>query len=122
MCGPPIMIKFTLAGLKELGFNISIDDFGTGYSSLGLLCKLDMDMLKLDKMFLDQAQTSPCNRELIEGLLQMAARLGITVLCEGVETAEQADFLKDIGCTLAQGYLYDRPLPREDFERKWIDR
>lgn len=108
--------------LKELGFNISIDDFGTGYSSLGLLCKLDMDMLKLDKMFLDQAQTSPCNRELIEGLLQMAARLGITVLCEGVETAEQADFLKDIGCTLAQGYLYDRPLPREDFERKWIDR
>lgn len=108
--------------LKELEFKISIDDFGTGYSSLGLLCKLDMDMLKLDKMFLDQAQTSPCNRELIEGLLQMAARLGITVLCEGVETQEQADFLKAIGCTLAQGYLYDRPLPREDFERKWIDR
>ena len=107
--------------LKALGFKISIDDFGTGYSSLGLLCKLDMDMLKLDKIFLDQAQTSPCNRELIEGLLQMAKRLDITVLCEGVETEGQASFLKDIGCTLAQGYLYDRPLIREDFERKWID-
>lgn len=108
--------------LRELGFRISIDDFGTGYSSLSLLCKLDMDMLKLDKVFLDQAQNSPCSRELIEGLIQMAGRLGITVLCEGVETEEQADFLKGIGCTLAQGYLYDRPLPKEGFLRNWIDR
>lgn len=110
-----------VARLRELGFRISIDDFGTGYSSLSLLCKLDMDMLKLDKVFLDQAQNSPCNRELIEGLIQMAGRLGITILCEGVETSEQADFLKGIGCTLAQGYLYDRPLPKEGFVRNWID-
>lgn len=107
--------------LRELGFLISIDDFGTGYSSLSLLCKLDMDMLKLDKVFLDQAQNSPCNRELIEGLIQMAGRLGITVLCEGVETEDQAAFLKGIGCTLAQGYLYDRPLPKDGFLRNWID-
>lgn len=107
--------------LRELGFLISIDDFGTGYSSLSLLCKLDMDMLKLDKVFLDQAQNSPCSRELIEGLIQMAGRLGITVLCEGVETEDQAAFLKGIGCTLAQGYLYDRPLPKDGFLRNWID-
>ena len=107
--------------LKRLGFLISIDDFGTGYSSLSLLCKLDMDILKLDKVFLDQAQNSPCNRELIEGLIQMAGRLGITVLCEGVETEDQAAFLKLIGCTLAQGYLYDKPLPEDAFLRKWID-
>ena len=107
--------------IKALGFRISIDDFGTGYSSLSLLCRFDMDMLKIDKVFLQQALLSDCNRELIECLVMTAGRLGITVLCEGVETEEQAAFLRSINCRLAQGFLYDKPLPKDAFFTRWVN-
>lgn len=106
--------------LRRAGFNISLDDFGVGYSSINLLCQIEVDTIKLDKSFLDQASVLPCKRTLIEGIVDIAENLGIAVLCEGVETPLQAEFLKQAGCTLAQGYLYGKPVPFDTFSRRWL--
>ena len=108
--------------LREAGFRISLDDFGVGYSSINLLCQISIDTIKLDKSFLDQSSILPCKRSLIEGIIDIAANLDIDVLCEGVETAMQATFLKQAGCTMAQGYYYGRPVPYDEFSQRWLNR
>lgn len=102
---------------KEAGFQISIDDFGSGYSSLNLLKELPVDVLKIDREFLNEAETSEKSSIIIEKVVEMATKIQIHTLCEGVETRSQADFLKQIGCDMAQGFLYSRPLPVGDFEK-----
>jgi diguanylate cyclase (GGDEF)-like protein len=102
--------------LRNLGFAISIDDFGSGYSSLKLLRDLPVDYLKLDKEFLDNGVENVREEIIIEYVIQMAKRLGIKVVSEGVETAKQAEFLTRCSCDLAQGYLYAKPMPMADFE------
>lgn len=102
--------------LKKLGFLISIDDFGSGYSSLRLLRDLPVDYLKLDKEFLDNGNTNMREQIIIMNVIRMAKTLGIKVVSEGVETTTQAIFLKSCACDLAQGYLYARPMPVQDFE------
>lgn len=106
--------------LRQAGFRISLDDFGVGYSSVNLLCQIQVDTLKLDKSFLDQASSLPCKRTLIEGIADIAGNLGIDILCEGVETALQVEFLKRTGCTLAQGYYYSKPVPFDEFAQLWL--
>lgn len=101
---------------KESGFQISIDDFGSGYSSLNLLKDLPVDVLKIDREFLNETEASERSRIIIKEIVEMASRIQIRTLCEGVETPEQAGFLKKIGCELAQGYLYSRPVALEVFE------
>lgn len=108
----------TFNRLKELKFLISLDDFGTGFSALKLLTELPVDVLKLDKDFLKKGQTTRREQIVLEHVVSMSQNLDIKVVSEGVETNEQADFLTKIGCHLAQGYLFARPMPIEEFEQR----
>lgn len=108
--------------LRDAGFKISLDDFGVGYSSVNLLCQIAIDTIKLDKSFLDQASILPCQRSLIEGIVDIANDLGIDVLCEGIETEMQAVFLKQANCAFAQGYYYGRPVSFDEFSHRWLNR
>jgi diguanylate cyclase (GGDEF)-like protein len=99
-----------LRALRSLGIRLALDDFGTGYSSLAYLTRLPLDILKLDREFI--ARLAPGSQEtaVTAAIAQMAAAIGLTVIAEGVETAEQADVLRAIGINLAQGYHYARPM------------
>lgn len=102
--------------LKDAGFRLTIDDFGTGYSSLNLLRTLPVDVIKLDKRFFTQRLDSDREKIVISSIEDMAQKLEITVVAEGVETTAQADFLKKIGYDIVvQGFLYAHPMPEEEF-------
>jgi len=100
--------------LKETGVRIALDDFGTGYSSLAYLSRLPLNVLKIDKSFVDGLPDHQDGVVITHLIIRMAAQLGLTTLAEGVETQEQLDFLKSAGCHLIQGYLKARPLPPEE--------
>lgn len=102
--------------LHRNGFSVAMDDFGSGYSSLNVLKSLQFDSIKLDKEFLAGFEDNPHAHKVIEGAVSMIKSLGIQVVAEGVETREQADFLRQTGCDLAQGYFFSRPLPADRFE------
>lgn len=107
--------------IKKLGFSIAMDDFGSGFSSLNTLRILPIDVLKIDRAFLQEADASARCRIIIKNVIHMAKELSISVVCEGVETEEQLAFLKQIGCDIVQGYYYSKPIPQEDFEKKYCD-
>lgn len=98
----------------------SIDDFGTGYSSFNFLRTLPVRELKIDRSFINHPNMVAKDEIIIGSIIDMARRLGIEVITEGVETREQADFLLKLGCSRAQGYLYDKPMPRDDFEARLV--
>jgi diguanylate cyclase (GGDEF)-like protein/PAS domain S-box-containing protein len=100
-----------LHGLKTLGVKVALDDFGTGYSSLGRLRELPIDVLKIDKGFIDGVAHDAESRGLVEAILQMAGTLELDTIAEGVEDAQQAECLQRLGSSLVQGYLYSHPLP-----------
>ena len=102
--------------IRGLGIKWSIDDFGTGYSSLNLLKELPVDIIKIDKSFLDEAETSETSKIIIRKTVELTQELDKHVLCEGVETESQAEYLREISCDMAQGYLYARPMPMDQFE------
>lgn len=102
--------------LKQLGFKISIDDFGTGYSSLAYLKKLGVDYLKIDQTFIRDLMIDPSNKALVSAIIIMSHHLGIKVIAEGVETAEQYEFLCKHNCDEAQGYFFSPPVPVEEAE------
>ena len=105
--------------MKENGIHTSIDDFGTGYSSLTLIKNLNIDNIKLDKSFLNQNETiNKSDETVIKTIINMAADLNMQVICEGVETTEHATLLKSLHCPIAQGFLFDEPLTREEFEKR----
>lgn len=116
--------KKLVTKLKENGIMTSIDDFGTGYSSLNLLTDFMFDIVKLDKSFLDNIirNNSATDEIVVRNIVRMVRELDMKVIAEGVETADQARFLKDIGCTMVQGYLFDRPLPESDFATRLTQR
>lgn len=105
-----------IKGLHKLGIKVSMDDFGSGYSSLNLLSKLPIDIIKLDKVFLKEGTMRENDRIIISCVVDMAKKLHITSLCEGVETQEQCDYLKEVGCQIQQGFYFSRPIPQEVFE------
>ncbi len=109
----------TLEELARLGCSIALDDFGTGYSSMSYLKRLPIDRLKLDRAFVADLPGDPSSAAIARAIIGMAHGLGLTVVAEGVETPEQRDFLADIGCDLAQGYLFARPMP-EALLRSWL--
>lgn len=104
-----------MRNLKEFNMSLSIDDFGSGYSSLNLLRDIPFDVLKIDRGFLDESVQSETGKWILRKIVEMAEGLNLKVICEGVETHEQVEMLLDIGCIYAQGYLYSRPIPIEDF-------
>jgi diguanylate cyclase (GGDEF)-like protein/PAS domain S-box-containing protein len=99
------------AAITALGVRFALDDFGTGQSSLSSLQRLPISFLKIDRSFTSQIGLSPSTERLITGILRLAASMGLSVVAEGVEELEQAEFLQAQGCTDAQGYLYGRPVP-----------
>lgn len=105
-----------IKGLHKLGTRVSMDDFGSGYSSLNLLSRLPIDIIKLDRVFLKDNVLQESDKIIISCVVDMAKRLRITSLCEGVETPEQSDYLKEVGCEIQQGYYFSKPIPREEFE------
>ncbi|HSJ06310.1 MAG TPA: bifunctional diguanylate cyclase/phosphodiesterase, partial [Longimicrobiales bacterium] len=101
----------TLARLRELGVRICIDDFGTGYSSLSYLHAFRVDALKIDRSFISRLESSTDCEELVLAILSLAARLGITAVAEGVETAGQLAHVERLGAVSAQGFLFSHPVP-----------
>lgn len=103
-----------LVKLKQLGFKLSIDDFGTGYSSLSYLVRFPLDVLKIDRSFIQHISTLADNQAIVDAIIQMAHRLNMQVVAEGVETAQQLALLKELGCDYIQGYYFSKPLPMDE--------
>jgi EAL domain-containing protein (putative c-di-GMP-specific phosphodiesterase class I) len=103
-----------LATLKQLGVRIAVDDFGTGYSSLAYLSNFPLDIIKLDKSFIDRVATTVDGETMVRAVVDLAHTLGLTAIAEGVEHADQAAALKFLGCRLAQGFVFARPMPAND--------
>ncbi|HQT25364.1 MAG TPA: EAL domain-containing protein, partial [Burkholderiales bacterium] len=106
-----------LKAFHEGGIEISIDDFGTGFSSFSYLRQFEVDYLKIDRSFISGLTVSRQDRAITEAVIGMAHKLGIRIIAEGVETADQRDLLSSFGCDYGQGFLFSRPLPAEEFER-----
>jgi diguanylate cyclase (GGDEF)-like protein/PAS domain S-box-containing protein len=106
-----------LLAFRDAGVQVAIDDFGTGYSSLSYLNKLDIDYLKIDQTFVRNLESSPNDMALCEAIIIMAHKLGLKTIAEGVSSEKQRDLLMQAGCDYAQGYLYSRPVPPDEFEK-----
>lgn len=96
--------------LKELGVTISLDDFGTGYSSLSYLKSMPLDLIKLDKSFIDEIVTDEKSQDLVQAIISLGNSIGIPILAEGIEDEKQKDILIRLGCTYAQGYYFGKPM------------
>jgi len=105
-----------LSELKALGVHTSIDDFGTGYSSLSHLRRLPLDILKLDRSFVSEMENSNENREIVHTIISLAHILDMDVVAEGIETVEQANQLRSLGCKYAQGYFFFKPMNQASVE------
>lgn len=113
-----VIVKKIL-NLQEAGFVVSMDDFGSGYSSLNLLDKLPIQILKLDREFLQEYGTVARVGNVISCVTELAHMLDIKVVCEGIEKQEHVDFLQRIGCDYGQGYFFSKPIPQEEFSQKY---
>jgi EAL domain-containing protein (putative c-di-GMP-specific phosphodiesterase class I) len=106
----------TLKRLRAAGFRIARDDFGTGYSSLSYLRRFEVDKIKIDRSFVQHLGHAVDSTAIISAILTLGHAMGLTITAEGVETAEQQDFLEAAGCNAMQGFLFSRPLPEEEID------
>jgi len=111
-----------LHALKDLGVTLAIDDFGTGYSSLSYLQRFPLDILKIDKTFVDELGAAPEGSEIVAAVINLAHALGLQVIAEGVETERQLEELQRLDCDFAQGYLFSRPVPAHELVRAFPER
>lgn len=114
----PQELRQAIANFHASGYEVWMDDFGSGYSNFNNLDEYDFDLLKIDMVFLRDFGSRSKAKTLISIVVDMAKKLGLHTLCEGVETQEQSDFLQEIGCERQQGYLFSRPIPEEEFLTK----
>lgn len=113
------MVKYGIREMHNKGFLCSLDDFGSGFSSLGMLKAFDVDSIKLDRRFFDD-MTSEKTQKIIACLIELADRLQMHTVAEGIETPEQLEYLRQAKCDMIQGYVFSRPLPIAEFEQ-WMD-
>ncbi len=106
-----------IESFKKAGFTMLMDDFGSGYSSLNMLKNTRFDVLKIDRAFLSEFLESNRGKAIVAHIISMSDELGLDTVAEGVETKEQADFLHEKGCTVAQGFYFSKPLPLDEFEK-----
>jgi EAL domain-containing protein (putative c-di-GMP-specific phosphodiesterase class I) len=109
-------VENKLLQYRDAGIQVAIDDFGTGYSSLSYLTRFHIDYLKIDQSFTRNLAEGTQTKALCEAIVMMAHALGLKVIAEGVETAQQRDILQGMGCDYAQGYLYAKPVPAQQFQ------
>lgn len=112
----PEQIISTVSRLRNLGFIIEMDDFGSGYSSLNMLNQMKMDILKLDMKFIQNEMAKPVNHSILNYVISMSHGIGLSVVAEGVETREQLERLREIGCDYVQGYYFAKPMPYTEYE------
>jgi len=110
-----------LSKLRAYGFFIEMDDFGSGYSSLSMLKSIKMDILKIDMAFLKKSKNPERSKTIIESIINMAKKLGMKIVTEGVEENQHVKFLTDAGCDIFQGYYYSCPVSVSEFEEKFMD-
>ncbi|MDW7661484.1 MAG: bifunctional diguanylate cyclase/phosphodiesterase [Bacillota bacterium] len=114
------LMEETFTALSGLGVQISIDDFGTGYSSLSYIKRFDIDQLKIAKELIEHIVENSEERLIIKAIILMAKGMGLLTIAEGVETEEQLNILRTLGCDAIQGYYFSRPLPKEVFEERYL--
>jgi len=105
-----------LKQLKELGVLLAIDDFGTGYSSLNYVRRFPVDILKVDKSFIDPIAANPADNAVLQAIVRLGHTLELQTVAEGVEAVQQSDHLRDLGCHYGQGYYYSRPAKADDID------
>lgn len=108
------LVSSSLKKLSNLGVLVCMDDFGTGYSSLYYLKNLPIDLVKIDKSFILPLTYNSKEKEIVKAIIDMCRALNIRVCAEGVETKEQLDILKELGCAQVQGYYFSKPVPFEE--------
>jgi len=108
-----------LQRLRDIGVRIAIDDFGTGYSALSYLCQVPLDVVKLDRLFIQTATRSAPQQRLIDGIVGLADALGMQIIAEGIETERERALATRSGCAFGQGYLFSSPLP-DDRVCDWL--
>ncbi len=113
----PVVIKETMKSLQDYGFTVLMDDFGSGYSSLNALKDMSLDIIKMDMRFLSKTEHPERGKCIMASVVRMAKWLKMSVTAEGVETKEQLDFLKSIGCEYIQGFYFAKPMSVEDYEK-----
>lgn len=106
----------TIDKLHNLGFVIEMDDFGSGYSSLNMLSAMKLDILKLDMKFVQNETQKQTNRGMLRYIVEMAHRMNLRVVAEGIETRSQMEQLRELGCDFGQGYYFSKPVPKEEYE------
>ena len=112
-------IKTQLERFRTLGFPVWMDDFGSGYSSLDVLADMPVDLIKLDIRFIQKFRENDQSKIILTELMKMATAMGIDTVCEGVEEKEQAEFLRDIGCSKLQGYYFTKPMPLSEILHRY---
>lgn len=113
-------ITAKLGNIQKMGYKVSMDDFGSGYSSLNTVGILPVDIIKLDRGFVQNSLSTGKGVKIMSGIIDIFKRIGLEVICEGVETKEEEGMVAVCGCNLVQGFLHDRPLPIEEFEEKYM--
>lgn len=106
--------------VHSLGFVVSMDDFGVGYSSFYMLKNINIDILKIDKSFSDEVIGNKRGKIILESIIDMAKKLEMKTVAEGIETKEQVEYLKQIGCDMVQGYYFEKPISIKEFEEKYL--
>lgn len=107
----------TVEDLRKLGFIIEMDDFGSGYSSLNMLSQMSLDVLKLDMQFVQNETKKPLEKSILNDIINMAHRMNLSVVAEGIETRNQMQHLQALGCDYAQGYFFAKPMPVMEYEK-----